>query len=142
MAGMVEIPSHSLAASVNAATVPLTTINGSPIIVPTTIDLIASGVNAGDMATDLTVVWSFTPGPDDEIRMPDNNGFDNKSIEVSVFNQLEACVDKMNNDARRVALLAGNSDAKCVKKGKGSDVNDLRRRPDRFQDRQDASRNC
>jgi hypothetical protein len=122
MAGQVEIPSHSVSATVNAGTVPLVTLVGSPIAIPTTVDLAASGVNAGDTATDVTVVFSFTPGADDEIRMPDNNGFDNKSIEVGVFNQLEACVDKMNNDARRVALLAGNSDAKCVSTGRGTDA--------------------
>lgn len=122
MGGIVDIPSHSVAVSVNAATVPLTTIVGAPIIMPTTIDLADSGVNGGDMATDVTVVWTFTPGPDDQISLPDNNGFDNKSIEVNVFNQLEACVDRMNNDSRRVALLAGNGDAKCVKRAKGADA--------------------
>lgn len=120
--GIVDIPSHAVAVSVNAGTVPLVTLTGSPITMPTDISLSASGVNAGDTATDVTVVFSFTPGENDEILLPDNNGFDNKSIEVNVFNQLGACVDRMNNDARRIALLAGNSDAKCVKKNRGADA--------------------
>ena len=43
-------------------------------------------MNAGDSATDVRVVFSFTPA-DDEILLPDNNGLDDKSIEVNVFNQ-------------------------------------------------------
>lgn len=120
--GPVDIPSHAVAVSVNANTVPLTTLVGSPITMPTDINLSASGVNASDTATDVTVVFSFTPGENDEILLPDNNGFDNKSIEVNVFNQLGACVDRMNNDSRRIALLAGNSDTKCVKKNRGADA--------------------
>jgi hypothetical protein len=97
-------------------------VNGPPILATmnTPIDLAASGVNAGDSATDVRVVFSFTPGPDDEILLPDNNGLDDKSIEVNVFNQSDACIDRMNNDARRVALLAQKSDFKCVKKGTGN----------------------
>jgi hypothetical protein len=120
--GPVDIPSHAVAVSVNANTVPLTTLVGSPITMPTDITLNGSGVNAGDTATDVTVVFSFTPGDDDEILLPDNNGFDNKSIEVNVFNQLGACVDRMNSDSRRIALLAGNSDRKCVRKNRGLDA--------------------
>jgi len=121
MAGIVDIPTHFVDASVNAGTIPLTTVNGAPILatVDTPIDLAASGVNPSDSATDLRVVFSFTPGPDDEILLPDNNGLDNKSIEVNVFNQSDSCIDHMNNDARRVALLAQKSDFKCVKKGSG-----------------------
>jgi hypothetical protein len=83
------------------------------------IDLEASGANPSDSATDVRIVFTFTPGPDDEIRLPDNNGFDGKSIEVDVFNQSAKCVDQMNNRARRVGQLAGKSDSKCVKKGTG-----------------------
>ena len=125
MAGIVDIPSHSVDVSVNGGTVPLTTLTGSPILASDAaipIDLLANGANPADAATDVTVVFAFTPGPDDQILLPDNNGFDNKSIEVNVFNQSESCIDNMNNGARRVALLAGNSDSKCVKKGKGTDA--------------------
>ena len=52
--------------------------------------------------------------------LPDNNGLDDKSIEVDVFNQSDACIDRMNNDARRVGQLAQKSDIKCVKKGTGN----------------------
>jgi hypothetical protein len=120
--GIVDIPAHAVAVSVNGGTVPLTTLTGSPITMPTSFALNASGVNASDTATDVTVVFSFTPGENDEILLPDNNGFDNKSIEINVFNQLGACVDRMNNDSRRIALLAGNSDTKCVKKNRGADA--------------------
>jgi hypothetical protein len=120
--GPVDIPSHAVAVSVNANTLPLTTLVGSPIVMPAEVDLSAGGMNASDTATDVTVVFSFTPGENDEILLPDNNGFDSKSIEVNVFNQLEACVDRMNNDARRIALLAGNSDANCVLRSRGADA--------------------
>ena len=121
MAGIVDIPTHFVDASVNGGTIPLTTVNGAPILatVDTPIDLFASGVNPSDSATDVRVVFSFTPGPDDEIRLPDNNGLDDKSIEVNVFNQSDACIDRMNNDARRIALLAQKSDFTCVKRGSG-----------------------
>lgn len=120
--GPVDVPSHAVAVAVNANTVPLTTLVGSPIVMPAEIDLSASGVNASDTATDVTVVFSFTPGENDEMLLPDNNGFDSKSIEINVFNQLGACVDRMNADSRRIALLAGNSDTKCVKKNRGFDA--------------------
>jgi len=120
MAGPVDIPSHSVSASVNAGVVPLTTITGAPITMPTAIDLFASGVNPSDSATDVRVVFTFVPGPDDEIRLPDNNGFDDKSIEVNVFNQSHKCIDRMNNGARKVADAAQKSDAKCVKRGTGN----------------------
>ena len=63
MAGIVEIPTHFVDASVNAGTIPLTMVNGPPILATmnTPIDLAASGVNAGDSATDVRVVFSFTP---------------------------------------------------------------------------------
>ncbi len=118
-AGQVEIVSHSVDASVNAGAVPLTTLTGAPLAMPASIDLAATGANPSDSATDVRIVFTFTLGADDEIRLPDNNGFDGKSIEVSVFNQSAKCVDQMNNRARRVGQLAGNSDAKCVKKGPG-----------------------
>ena len=119
MGGAVDIPSHSVAVSINGGTIPLTTLTGSPIIAPTAIDLESSGANPSDSATDVRVVFSFAPGPDDEIRLPDNNGFDHKSIEVDVFNQSHSCVDRMNNGARRVARTAENSDTKCLKRGTG-----------------------
>lgn len=119
LSGPVDIPSHLVDASANFGALPLTTVTGSPITAPTAIDLEASGVVAGTTATQVRVVFSFTPGPDDQILLPDNNGFDNKSIEVNVFNQSQKCVDRMNNDARLVGQLATKSDFKCVRKGTG-----------------------
>jgi hypothetical protein len=119
LAGPVDIPSHSVTASVNAGTVPLTTLTGAPLTMASSINLETSGANPSDSATDVRIVFTFTPGPDDEIRLPDNNGFDGKAIEVDVFNQSAKCVDQMNNRARRVGQLAGKNDSKCVKKGTG-----------------------
>ena len=121
-AGPVDIPSHSVSASVNSGAVALTTLTGAPLTMPSSIDLEASGANPSDSATDVRIVFTFIPGPDDEILLPDNNGFDGKSIEVDVFNQSAKCVDQMNNRARRVGQLAGKSDSKCVKKGKGTNA--------------------
>jgi len=120
VAGPVDIPSHSVAASVNAGAVALTTLTGAPLTMPSSIDLQASGANPSDSATDVRIVFTFTPGADNEIRLPDNNGFDGKSIEVDVFNQSAKCVDQMNNRARKVGQVAGKSDSKCVKKGTGN----------------------
>lgn len=117
--GPVDIPSHSVAVSANAGGVPLTTLVGSPITMPTAIDLEAGGVVAGTTAAQVRVVFAFVPGPDDQILLPDNNGFDNKSIEVNVFNQSASCVDRMNNDARLVGQLATKSDFRCVRRGVG-----------------------
>lgn len=119
MGGIVDIPSHSVAAAANFGALPLTAINGAPINAPTAIDLESEGVIAGTTAAQMQVVFAFTPGPDDQILLPDNNGFDNKSIEVDVFNQSQSCVDRMNNDARRVAMLASKSDFTCAKRGTG-----------------------
>src|SRR5215470_6812643 len=120
LSGPVNIPSHSVDVSANFGALPVTMLIGSPITMPTHIDLESSGVIAGTTAAQLRVVFSFTPGPDDEILLPDNNGFDDKSIEVNVFNQSKDCVDRMNNGARRVADAAQKSDARCVKRGTGN----------------------
>jgi hypothetical protein len=119
MGGIVDIPSNSVAVTANNGDLALTTINGPPIIAPTAIDLESDGVVAGTTAAQIQVVFAFTPGPDDQILLPDNNGFDNKSIEVNVFNQSQDCVERMNNDARRVGQLATKSDFTCAKRGTG-----------------------
>lgn len=117
LAAAVNIPSHSVQAAVNSAALTLTTLAGTAITAADDIDLMTSGVNQSDSATDLRVVFSFTAGPDDEIRLPDNNGIDGDAIQVSVFNQQFKCVDKMNNFARKVAQKAQKSDSQCVTTG-------------------------
>lgn len=120
LGGPVDIPSHSVTASVNAASVLLTTLSGPPISAATEIELEASGSNGTASAADVTIVFSFAPGPNDEIRLPQNEGFDNRSIQVDVFNQSKLCVDRMNNRARQLAKVAGHRDSWCVLRGTGN----------------------
>ena len=125
LSGPVGIPSHSVQALVNLGGLSLAALDGPPLVAPSDIDLATSGVNAGDAATDLRVVFGFTAGPDDEILLPDNNGVDGNAIQVSVFNQQFKCVDKMNNMSRKVLDKAQKSDFKCVNggvKAGGADV--------------------
>jgi hypothetical protein len=110
----INIPAHSVTASINAGAVTLATVAGTAITFVDEIDLMASGVNVGDSTTDLRFVFTFTAGPDDEILLPDNNSVDGDAIQVSVFNQAFQCVDKMNNLSRKVLDKAQKSDAKCV----------------------------
>jgi hypothetical protein len=116
-AAAVNIPSHSVQALVNAGALSLTTLAGTAIVAADDIDLMSSGVNDTDSATDVRVIFTFTAGPDDEIRLPDNNSVDGDAIQVSVFNQAFKCVDKMNNLSRKVLDKAQKSDAKCVSDG-------------------------
>jgi hypothetical protein len=70
----------------------------------------------------MTLVLSFTAGPQDEFLVPTDDGFDGTSIQFEIFNQEQQCVDKMNNDARIVADRAWKADVKCVRLGDASDV--------------------
>ena len=101
MGGIVDIPSNSVAVAASNGDLALTTISGPPIIAPTAIDLESTASSPAPPRAQIQVVFAFTPGPDDQILLPDNSGFDNKSIEVNVFNQSQDCVERMNNDARR-----------------------------------------
>jgi hypothetical protein len=117
----INIPAHSVTAQISAGALTLATVAGTAITFVDDIDLMASGVNASDSATDLRVVFAFTAGPDDEILLPDNNSVDGDAIQVSVFNQAFKCVDQMNNSARKVLDKAQKSDANCVTDGVKND---------------------
>jgi hypothetical protein len=116
----VEVPDHSvtvytdvseLLVSVPATAVPLTVPAGQPV------DFAASSVGSNVTADAMTihVVYAFTLGPGDRIRLPDNNLINKKGIQVNVFTQDEKCVDGMNNRARQIINKAAISDFKCVK---------------------------
>ena len=115
-----EIPTNDVALSINSGSVALGTVSVpiTPAVVPAdqpaTFDEILRGV-AGSDATQMRLVWSFSPGPNDEIRLPDTSLEPNGKIVVTVFNAEDRCVVKMNKRAARLAKLAGVDDAKCVK---------------------------
>lgn len=110
LAGPVDIPTHQVAGSINGATVPLGIVAGTAIALADAIELFARGTNLGDSATDIRAVFTFAPGPDDEIRFPEDEG-----LTVSVFSQLNKCIDQMNLSAAKVAQAAGKSNYTCVK---------------------------
>jgi hypothetical protein len=122
LGGTVDIPAHSVSAFVGGGNVPIATLTGKALTGPALINIEGAGVQPNVSAADLTVAFTFVAGQNDQIRLPDNSGFDGDAIEVRVFNQLEACIFNMNDDATRVALLAGKHDAKCVNDGKGTDA--------------------
>jgi len=121
MSGPVNIPSHSVEALVNDASISLTTLVGTAITAAGDIDLSATGIDPAAAATNVRIIFAFTAGPDDEILLPDNNGVDGDAIQVSVFNQEGRCIDKMNNDARQVVDRAQKSDSACVNDGVRAD---------------------
>jgi hypothetical protein len=91
-----------------SAPVPLTTPADQPV-------LISAGASGSDPtstkdAVASQVVLSFDPGPGDEILVGGGDG-----ISASVFNETDKCIDKMNFDASKIVLRAGQSDAKCVR---------------------------
>jgi hypothetical protein len=117
----VDIPSHSVTAKVNGNAITLGSAAGLPLLSTSGIDVESSAVDPVNAATDVSIVWTFTLGANDEIRFGSDNGFDGDSIQVNVFNQTQKCVDKMNNNARKVGDAAQKSDVKCTKE-EGMDV--------------------
>jgi hypothetical protein len=115
-----EIPTNDVALSINSGGVALGTLSLpiTPAVVPAdqpvVFDEILRGSNGSD-ATQMRLVWSFSPGANDEIRLPGESLDPNGEIVVTVFNAEDRCVIKMNKRAARLAKLAGVDDAKCVK---------------------------
>ncbi|MBI5505039.1 MAG: hypothetical protein HY899_09560 [Deltaproteobacteria bacterium] len=120
--GVVDIPSHSVKGQVNAGALLLGEAAGSAISAVSAIELEASAIDPTNAAADMTILFSFTAGPQDEFLVPTDGGFDGTSIQFEVFNQDQRCVDKMNNDARNVANKAYVSDYKCIAQTESSDV--------------------
>jgi hypothetical protein len=106
--GGVNIASHSVQALINGGAISLVTVAGTAITVADDISLDADGVHPTANATDMSAVFAFSPGPGDRILLPN-------SIEVTVFDQTGRCIDRMNNDARKVAAKAQTSDGKCAR---------------------------
>ncbi len=119
--GDVEIASNDLAVSVDPGDVLLTTASTpitppvAPADQPVPLSAAIRGVDPAGAATLLRVTWSFTPGPFDELRLPDPSSLGEPGIIVNVFNAEDKCVFRMNRDAGKVANGAGVDDAKCVK---------------------------
>jgi hypothetical protein len=119
----IDIPSHSVSALANDASLALGTLTGAALTGTSAIEIAASehGVAPDDLASDVTMVWTFTLGAHDEIRVASDDDFEGESIQVNVFNQSQKCVDKMNNGARKVGDAAQKADAACMKTT-GADV--------------------
>lgn len=117
MGGAVNVTSHSVQAATNAGAVLLTTLAGPPSVAAENFSLSTSGANAADSGTDMRVIYSFTLAPGDEIHLPDNNDTDGDAIQVSMFNQQQKCVDKMNVFAHKLLNAAQKSDSQCINTG-------------------------
>jgi hypothetical protein len=118
----VDVPTHSVAAKLNAGAITLGTLNGPALTSITNVEEELHGVDpANGFSTDVWLVWTISLGANDEFRVGSDNGFEGDSIQVNVFNQTQKCIDKMNNNARKVGDAAQKSDAKCTKED-GMDV--------------------
>jgi hypothetical protein len=118
----VDVPTHSVAARLNAGAITLGTLNGAALTSVGNVQEELHGVDpANGFSSDLWLVWTISLGANDEFRVGSDNGFDGDSIQVNVFNQTQKCVDRMNNNARKVGDAAQKSDAKCTKED-GMDV--------------------
>jgi hypothetical protein len=113
--GVVDVPSHSVDAFVAGGTIPIAALLGAPATEPSPIALESNGLVADASANDGWIVWTFSLGPNDEIRLPSDGGFDGDSIQLNLFNGSQKCVDKMNNGATKVVKVAQKIDAKCLK---------------------------
>jgi len=122
LSGVVDVPSHSVAGRVNAGAVTLGTVTGAPIAMPDGVALESSAVDPVNGAADMTLLFSFTAGPQDEFLVPSDEGFDGTSIQFDVYNQEQRCVEKMNNDARVVSDQSTKSDFKCIKTFESADA--------------------
>jgi hypothetical protein len=72
------------------------------------------GVATTADAVHIRLVWAFTPGPNDEVRLPDSTS---GGVRFAVFNAQDFCVVKMNKRATRVAQVAVKQDVRCLRAG-------------------------
>lgn len=121
LASDVEIPTNGITLRIDPGDTALSTLS-LPIATP--VDpgaqpvLLSDGIRAVDPAGDATRVrvdWSFTPGPFDELRLPDQGGSADAAIVASVFNAQDKCVYRMNKDASAVAKSGAQDDLSCLK---------------------------
>jgi hypothetical protein len=112
---IVQVPAHSVQAFAATGTVPLATLSGPALTEPTGFALEDHGVDPAVSTADVWIVWEFTLGPNDELLVPSDGGFDGESVQVNVFNHSQKCTDKMNNGGRRITSVAQKMDTKCVK---------------------------
>jgi hypothetical protein len=66
-------------------------------------------------ATGTRVVFTFTAGPGDEIRIPDSASGDGTGLEVLVYNQANRCIDRMNRRAEKIIKFAYKASYGCIK---------------------------
>jgi hypothetical protein len=117
----VEIPTNDVVVRVDPGDVLLDTLSApvtppvGPGGQPVAVDAGVRALDPSGDATELRIIWSFTPGPRDEIRMPDPTSSGEPGISASVFNAQDKCVFRMNKDAAKLAQNAGLDDTKCVK---------------------------
>jgi hypothetical protein len=119
----VEITDHSVECITQPGAMSLATVAGTDIsppvppgMQPVLIDPLAERGSDGDgSATATRVVFTFTAGPGDEIRIPDSQLYEGTGLEVWVYNEAHRCIDQMNNRARKVAGKSGKAAERCVK---------------------------
>jgi hypothetical protein len=78
-------------------------------------DEVLRGVAPTGDAAQMRVTWFLSPGPNDEIRLPDPTADADGKIVASVFNAEDRCAVRMNKRASRLAKLAGIDDTRCVR---------------------------
>lgn len=119
----VEITSHSVECLTLPGPLSLTTVAGTAIsppvapgMQPVLIPLDAStGSDSNASATQTRVVFTFSAGPGDELRIPDSELFYGEGFEVWVFNSADRCVTQMNKYGSKLAGKSGKAGYKCVK---------------------------
>lgn len=116
---VVDVPSHQVETLIAGGTIPLAVLPGLPLTAPSTIALEENGAVAMGSASEAWIRWTFTLGPNDEMLVPSDGGFDGESIQVNIFDHSQKCVDKMNNGARKIVKVAQKLDTKCLKASTG-----------------------
>ena len=84
---VVNIPSHSVTFDINSPAETLTTVVGTAITLADDIDLGAAGEDDLGSADQMTVTYTFTAGPGDEILLPEDELLYGRGIFARVFNQ-------------------------------------------------------
>jgi hypothetical protein len=116
-----EIPMNDVELSVDSGSLLLGTLSVpitpavAPRNQPVSFDEVLRGVAPTGDATQMRVTWVLSPGPNDEIRLPDPTADADGKIVASVFNAEARCAAKMNRRASRLAKVAGMDDVKCLR---------------------------
>lgn len=98
-------------ASLSAPVTPPVSPGGQPVEIS---EAAPFGADEFEVASSIQMVWTFTAGADDVIRLSDTSTGDTVGLTGVVVNQRAKCIFQMNKDGSKLAKDAGSDDVRCI----------------------------